>query len=507
MIKKRVKTDFLTFPVTPGLIVTIIVALLCLPVQADSQPDTPRELILVQLPLTTSAGKILRLSLLTGQAVSLTDDFYSAADPAVSFDGKSIFFSGKRREKDLRQIWRMDSDGRNKVQLTTHAGDCFAPLSVGTLFHLDDNAPVSRLLYLAYPESALYTCNMDGSDSRRITFGSYPARNPSVLPNGRVVYSTFVPGSAKGSAKGSTDKIGTNGNYQLLAVNIDGTDLMGFQTADCAPGDKESARFAADGRIYLIVTQTNHYLGGGSLGYVSQRRPYRSYNELNNSGIFRDPCPLPDGSMVISFRGKNEHDPFALHLLDTATGKPGKKCFALPGNHIIDAQVLAPHAQVNGRSSFNDPNRDDGVLYCISVYLSSQPKLQNLPQGSVKTVRVFAGEVFENKNGDRQINEELLKNGDRPGNGPGNEELLGSAPVEADGSFHIRVPAQRPLWFQLLDKNDAPLGRRSGETWVMPRESRGCIGCHQNRELAPPNQLPQAVLKPAVNLVPVHNKK
>ncbi len=78
--------------------------------------------------------------------------------------------------------------------------------------------------------------------------------------------------------------------------------------------------------------------------------------------------------------------------------------------------------------------------------------------------------------------------------------ILGTAPVEADGSFHIRVPAKTPLAFQLLDKEGKVITTQLTWTWVMPRESRGCIGCHEDRELAPPNQLPRAVVKPAVQI-------
>jgi hypothetical protein len=37
-------------------------------------------------------------------------------------------------------------------------------------------------------------------------------------------------------------------------------------------------------------------------------------------------------------------------------------------------------------------------------------------------------------------------------------------------------------------------------TWVMPREWRGCIGCHEDREMVPPNRLAEAVAKPARRL-------
>jgi hypothetical protein len=78
--------------------------------------------------------------------------------------------------------------------------------------------------------------------------------------------------------------------------------------------------------------------------------------------------------------------------------------------------------------------------------------------------------------------------------------VLGVIPLESDGSFHIEVPAQTPISFQLLDSEGMAVAHQDSWTWVMPREWRGCIGCHEDPELAPPNVLAEAVIKPAVSL-------
>ena len=80
------------------------------------------------------------------------------------------------------------------------------------------------------------------------------------------------------------------------------------------------------------------------------------------------------------------------------------------------------------------------------------------------------------------------------------QRTLGEVPLEYDGSFHIEVPAQVPLRFELLDERGAAVARQDSWTWVMPREWRGCIGCHEDREMAAPNVLADAFVKPAVRL-------
>ncbi|MEE4185388.1 MAG: hypothetical protein V2J12_06465 [Gammaproteobacteria bacterium] len=62
----------------------------------------------------------------------------------------------------------------------------------------------------------------------------------------------------------------------------------------------------------------------------------------------------------------------------------------------------------------------------------------------------------------------------------GMRELVGYAPIEPDGSVRVKVPADAPLTFEILDRN----GRRFGanhRNWlqVRPGEVRQCNGCHE----------------------------
>ncbi len=76
------------------------------------------------------------------------------------------------------------------------------------------------------------------------------------------------------------------------------------------------------------------------------------------------------------------------------------------------------------------------------------------------------------------------------------EEALGTVPVESDGSFYMEVPARTPLRLQTLDADGAVLQTMRSWIWVMPEEARGCIGCHEDRELTPPNRHVLALRKP-----------
>jgi hypothetical protein len=77
--------------------------------------------------------------------------------------------------------------------------------------------------------------------------------------------------------------------------------------------------------------------------------------------------------------------------------------------------------------------------------------------------------------------------------------LVGEAPVEADGSFNVEVPASTPLLLQTLDERGLALAT-CGWIYVQPKETRGCIGCHEDPELIPENEYVLALRRPSNRL-------
>ncbi len=82
--------------------------------------------------------------------------------------------------------------------------------------------------------------------------------------------------------------------------------------------------------------------------------------------------------------------------------------------------------------------------------------------------------------------------------GAGNTKLLGSAPVERDGSFFVHVPTEQPLQIELLDAGGKTLKRESGFFWMRRGEQRGCVGCHAGPETSPENAVPMILLKSTI---------
>jgi hypothetical protein len=66
--------------------------------------------------------------------------------------------------------------------------------------------------------------------------------------------------------------------------------------------------------------------------------------------------------------------------------------------------------------------------------------------------------------------------------------MLGTVPVEADGSAYFRVPARKPLYFQAIDEGGRAVHSMRSVTYLQPGERRSCVGCHEPRAAAPQNR-------------------
>ncbi len=136
-----------------------------------------------------------------------------------------------------------------------------------------------------------------------------------------------------------------------------------------------------------------------------------------------------------------------------------------PRLHSFDAVPVAAHPQPRLFPSILNRSKKTGNLIGLNSYLSST---ERLVPGTIQKVRVLAQDEVA-----------------------GGIRILGVAPVAADGSFFLEVPADTPLRLELLDASERPLAAQKSWFWVRPGENRACVGCHEDRALAPENTVPQ----------------
>jgi cytochrome c553 len=82
--------------------------------------------------------------------------------------------------------------------------------------------------------------------------------------------------------------------------------------------------------------------------------------------------------------------------------------------------------------------------------------------------------------------------------------VLGTIPVESDGSAHFNVPANRELFFQALDENGLAIQSMRSATHVREGEVLTCVGCHEPKNRAPESTkiLPLALKRSPSKLTP-----
>ena len=76
-----------------------------------------------------------------------------------------------------------------------------------------------------------------------------------------------------------------------------------------------------------------------------------------------------------------------------------------------------------------------------------------------------------------------------------NKRILGTVPVEADGSAYFEVPGNTFVYFQALDEKGKMVQSMRSGAFVQPGETYGCVGCHEKRvgEAAPVAERPLAM--------------
>ncbi len=138
---------------------------------------------------------------------------------------------------------------------------------------------------------------------------------------------------------------------------------------------------------------------------------------------------------------------------------------------------------------------DEGAVFVADIYAG--PGLQGIPRGTIKGLRVFTYHFAYQKHAG--INHRV------GADGPWEvKRVLGTVPVQADGSVFFRVPAKTPISLQPLDEEGKAVQMMRSWLTVMPGETQSCIGCHEDNRGLPsiPLQGSLAAMKPPASLTP-----
>ena len=116
----------------------------------------------------------------------------------------------------------------------------------------------------------------------------------------------------------------------------------------------------------------------------------------------------------------------------------------------------------------------EGRFLLVDVYQG----LTNVPRGAIKSLRLVAVPA---KTHPTMNFPNIGVTRDDPG-----KCVLGTVPVEPDGSAYFRIPSGVIVFFQALDARGVAVQTMRSVTHVQPGQSLSCFGCHEHRQQAPP---------------------
>ncbi|MCX6905073.1 MAG: hypothetical protein NTW03_16655, partial [Verrucomicrobia bacterium] len=417
-------------------------------------------------------------------------------DPEIYFDGRKIVFSMRTNTADSYHIYEINADGSGLRQLTFAAAvDDLDPLYL----------PDDRIAFSSTREPKYCGCNRhimanlfrmeaDGANIHQIGKSTLFEGHGSLMPDGRILYDRW-------------EYVDRNfGDAQALwTVNPDGTGhavYWGNNTA--SPGAVIDARIIPGTDRAICVFGSCHDLPWGALaiidrglgldgrGPVVRTWPADATNLIKQSGWqifdnfthvklkYEDPYPLSDKYFLAS-RMTGQGEQTGLYLLDIFGNEILLHAEA-PG--CFDPMPLGPRPRPPSLAPRRDFDHQPGYFYVQDVYQGSS--VAGVRRGTVKWLRVVESpekRFWTHAGWNGQGQEAPAMNW----HDFGNKRILGTVPVETDGSAYFEVPADRFVFFQLLDENMMMVQSMRSGTIAQAGERAGCIGCHEERRLAAPN--------------------
>jgi len=443
-------------------------------------------------------------------------------DPDVSFDGRRILFSWKKSAKeDDYHLYEMDVPSGAVRQLTFGLG--YADFEGIYLPNGDILFNSSRCIQEVDCDvnevSNLYLCNADGKYIRRVGFDQVHTNHPTLLADGRVVYTRWD--------YNDRSQIWPQGLFQM---NPDGTgqaECYGnnswFPTAILhARGIPGTTKLLAvlgghhahqRGKLAII----NPHPGNQEAAGVQLVAPVRKTAAVRQDVYgqdgeqFKYPYPIRETAYLASYTpyhlGNRAYGrPFWLYFF-TAAGQ--RELLAWDGTKgCYHAVPLGPRPRPQVRPDQVDYHSEKGVYLLQDIYQG--PGLAGIPRGTVKKLRVVAllyrpaniGVVACSGPGGASAQRGPVA----IGNGTYDAKMvLGSATVHEDGSASFEVPARTPVYFQALDARGHVVQSMRSWSTLQPGERLGCVGCHEHKNTAPPaGPVPIAMRKEPQKLEPFY---
>lgn len=453
----------------------------------------------------TPGGALKALDVQTGKVrtlVSAPDGV--VRDPEVALDGQRVVFAMRRNAQDSYHIYEVNADGTGLRQLTfARDVDDLDPLYLpdGGIAFSSTREP-KYCMCNRHIMANLYRMESDGANIHQIGKSTLFEGHGSLMPDGRILYDRW-------------EYVDRNfGDAQSLwTVNPDGTGhalFWGNNTA--SPGAVLDARILPGTELAICVFSSCHDRPWGALAILDRRLgmdgrdgvvrtwPPEATNLIERTGWerfdaftqvrtkYEDPYPL-SAEFFLCSRMTGQGEEMGIYLLDMFGNE---LCLHVEPPGCFDPMPLAPRFRPQALAVRRDYGTEPAIFYVQDVYRGNA--MQNVPRGTVRWLRVVESpeKRFWTKPAWEGQGQEAPAMNWHDFN---NKRILGTVPVEADGSAYFETPPDRFVYFQLLDARGMMVqSMRSG---VAPQagERASCIGCHEDRRQAPGPQPSLALLR------------
>ena len=392
------------------------------------------------------------LLLHAGNSEPLVTGFAATADANISFDAKTVLFSGKQAASDPWQIWELALADHSVRRVSASTSDAIRPfyLPFGRFVYAQRTAQGFQLV-VAAKGTATALAPIDANAGATVLQISYlPASviPEDVLLDGRILFEANFP-------------LGLGATPDLFLVYSDGSGVESYRCdhGTGGPAGRWGGRQLASGDVV--------FTHGASLARFTS--PLANENPITapNAEYAGAIAETSSGAWLLSARTA----PGAHYELNI--WKPGENALrsllADQRADIVEPALVAPRARPKRHpSGLHDWN------YANVLALDARQSRRSDLAVTPKTVQLEALDTA------------------------GKTVVMGRARVEADGSFFVSVPADKPIHFALLDENGGVLRQEHGWFWVRRGEQRICVGCHTGPEHSAANRAPAVLLRSTV---------
>ena len=343
--------------------------------------------------------------------------------------------------------------------------------------------------YRPVPVFTLHRMDARGGNLRPISAFENFEWTPAVANDGRVLYSRWD----------YIDRF--NGHFfSLWSTNPDGTNAqLVYGNYTVRPQGVLEARSIPGSPKLIFTASAHHSITGGSLVLLDRSRgteeqepivrltpevPFPETEAWADS-YYVNPWPLSEEHYLVAWSDRRL--PPHCRVDDSPQNPPNAT-----GLYLYDAfgnltllyrdPAISSSCPIPVKPRPRPPVIADGVAWDApaegsfmvqDVYLG----LSGVPRGAVKRLRVIA---VPPKPQPHMNTPNLGVSSEDPG-----KYVLGTVPVEEDGSAFFRVPSGVPVFFQALDADGVAFQTMRSLTYVWPKQTLSCVGCHESRDASP----------------------